>query len=379
MQHEKQFYIDGDWVDPVDAEARSTSSIPSTEEAFAQIALGSARPTSTRPWPPPRPPSPTFARSHAARSGSRCCSASSKSTRSATPRSPMRSRRRWARRCSSPTRPRPRPAWPISTPIDRGAGELSSSRRCRARPLIAREPIGVVRPDHAVELADQPDRLQGRAGARRRLHHGAEAVRDRAAQRHHLRRGHARGRRAEGRVQPGQRRRRRRSARRCRRIPTSTWCRSPARPAPASGRQGGRRHGQARAQELGGKSANIMLDDADLADGRRQAASTADAQQRPVLQRADAHARAARAARRGDGHRQGGGRAASIVGDPTRADDQARPGRQRDPVRQDPAPDRGRHRRRRDAGRPAVRAGRSDLEPRLLRAARPCSPTSPTT
>ena len=29
--------------------------------------------------------------------------------------------------------------------------------------MIVREPIGVVRPDHAVELAAEPDRLQGRA------------------------------------------------------------------------------------------------------------------------------------------------------------------------------------------------------------------------
>ena len=33
-----------------------------------------------------------------------------------------------------------------------------------------------LRHDHALELAAQPDRLQGRAGARRRLHHGPEAV-----------------------------------------------------------------------------------------------------------------------------------------------------------------------------------------------------------
>ena len=33
-----------------------------------------------------------------------------------------------------------------------------------------------VRPDHAVELAAQPDRLQGGAGARGGLHHGAEAA-----------------------------------------------------------------------------------------------------------------------------------------------------------------------------------------------------------
>ena len=63
------------------------------------------------------------------------------------------------------------------------------------------------------------------------------------------------------------------SARRCRAIPTSTWCPSPARPAPAS-----RSHATPRAtvkrvtQELGGKSPNIVLDDDCLrAERRRQA------------------------------------------------------------------------------------------------------------
>ena len=47
---------------------------------------------------------------------------------------------------------------------------------------------------HALELADQPDRLQGGAGAGCRLHDGAEAERDRAAVRQPVRPGHARGR-----------------------------------------------------------------------------------------------------------------------------------------------------------------------------------------
>ena len=38
-----------------------------------------------------------------------------------------------------------------------------------------------VRPHHAVELACEPDRVQGGAGARGRLHDGAEAERNRAA------------------------------------------------------------------------------------------------------------------------------------------------------------------------------------------------------
>ena len=51
-------------------------------------------------------------------------------------------------------------------------------------------------------------------------------------------------------------------------------------------------------QELGGKSANIILDDADLeAVGERRRAELLH-EQRPVVQRADAHAGAAQAARR---------------------------------------------------------------------------------
>ena len=55
------------------------------------------------------------------------------------------------------------------------------------------------------------------------------------------------------------------SARRSPRIPRSTWCRSPARPAPGKRVSRGwrRRRVKRVALELGGKSANIMLDDLD--------------------------------------------------------------------------------------------------------------------
>jgi len=43
--------------------------------------------------------------------------------------------------------------------------------------LIAREAHWRGRPDHAVELADQSDRLQSCSGDRRRLHDGAETLR----------------------------------------------------------------------------------------------------------------------------------------------------------------------------------------------------------
>ena len=41
MQHEKHFYIDGKWVDPIKPALLDVID-PSTEEAFTQIAIGSA-------------------------------------------------------------------------------------------------------------------------------------------------------------------------------------------------------------------------------------------------------------------------------------------------------------------------------------------------
>ncbi len=88
------------------------------------------------------------------------------------------------------------------------------------------------RRDHPLELPAQPDRRQGRAGAGRRLHGGAEAERGGAAERLHPRRGD-RGRRPPGRASstsspgPGPS-----SARRSPATPASTWSPSPARPGP---------------------------------------------------------------------------------------------------------------------------------------------------
>ena len=43
------------------------------------------------------------------------------------------------------------------------------------RIVVIKQPIGVVRRDHAVELPERDDHAQGRAGARRRLHDGDQA------------------------------------------------------------------------------------------------------------------------------------------------------------------------------------------------------------
>ena len=119
---------------------------------------------------------------------------------------------------------------------------------------------------------------------------------DRADVRADLRRDPARGRRAEGRVQPRQRRLGPTSARRSASHPgidmvsftgsTRAGIEWSQRAAPTVKRV---------TQELGGKSANIILDDADLAEADRAAACAHVQQHRPVVQRADAHAGAAAA------------------------------------------------------------------------------------
>ena len=93
------------------------------------------------------------------------------------------------------------------------------------------------------------------------------------------------------------------------------------------------------AQELGGKSANIVLPDADFETAVTQGRRRLLRQLRPVLRRADPDAGAGRPPRRGAGDRQGRGRGAqgrrSALGR-----HRSRPGGQPTPVRQDPAADR---------------------------------------
>ena len=172
------------------------------------------------------------------------------------------------------------------------------------------------RRDHAMELPAAPDRGQGRAGARRRLHGGRQAERGRAAQRLHARRDRRRGRPAGRRVQPRHRRTGRWSARRSPRTPASTWSRSPARRAPAGASARSAAASVKRvALELGGKSANVILDDADLERAVTDGVGALLPELRPDLQRADPDARPARAARRGRADRRRGRRALH-AGDP---------------------------------------------------------------
>ena len=132
--------------------------------------------------------------------------------------------------------------------------------------LIVREPVGVVGCDHAVELPAAPDRREGRAGARRRLHGRAEAERGRAAQRVRPRRDHRRGRAARRASSTSSPARARWSARRSPRTPDVDMVSftGSTRAGRRVSRAGGRRRVKRVALELGGKSPNVILDDADL-------------------------------------------------------------------------------------------------------------------
>ena len=262
MEERLQFYIDGRWVDPGERrDARRHQ--PGDRGAVRAHRLGGATTSTGRSRRRAGRSRPS--RAPAARSASRCCE-----------RIVAAYQKRYDDLAQTISREMGAPMW-LAKAAQAATGRRAPERRrsrCWRR-TSSSEPQGHdddppradrrVRLHHAVELAGEPDHLQGRAGAGRRLHDGAEAERDRAAQRDHLRRDHARSRRAGGRVQPGQRRRPDGRRRRCRRIPASTWCRSPARRAPAS-RSPRRPPTRVKrvAQELGGKSANIILDDADL-------------------------------------------------------------------------------------------------------------------
>ena len=99
MQHEKHFYIDGKWVDPVKPAFLDVID-PSTEEAFTQIAIGSAADVDravAAAWAA----FPAFART-TRKERLDLCARSWRNTTSAGTMRATPSRARWARRCNSP-------------------------------------------------------------------------------------------------------------------------------------------------------------------------------------------------------------------------------------------------------------------------------------
>ena len=293
MQHEKQFYIDGAWVDPVTPNLLDVID-PSNEDAFAQISLGSKADVDK-------------AVAAAKRAFRPSVSPTSKERLDLLNRIIEVYKKRSNDLALAVSREMGAPRqFALDSQVGIGLAHLEQDGRdaeeLRVPPGQGQPPRGQGadrrrRPDHAVELAAQPDHLQGRPGARRRLHHGAEAD--------------ARSRRSTPSSSP-------RSSTRpaCRRA-CSTSSTATARPSARRSSShpdvdmmsftGSTRAGilvaKAAAdtvkrvhQELGGKSANILFDDVDLPDGRHQGRRRLLRQQRPVLQRADPHVRAARPA-----------------------------------------------------------------------------------
>ena len=104
MREYLKFYIDGQWVDPVEPKTLDVDN-PTTEQVSGKIAIGSAADVDKAV----KAARKAFAallggRSAPARSGWTCCRRSPRSTRSVLTISPMRCTRRWVHR------PRWRPA-----------------------------------------------------------------------------------------------------------------------------------------------------------------------------------------------------------------------------------------------------------------------------
>ena len=162
--------------------------------------------------------------------------------------------------------------------------------------------------DHALELADEPDRVQGRPRPGYRVHRGAEALGDRTVLGVPVRRDH-----------------------RCRRVPPGVFNLVNG-DGPTAGHSlaahpevdmmsftGSTRAGvevakaaapgvKRVAQELGGKSPNIILEDADLREGGHLQRQERDGQLRPVLQRGHPDAGAPTGDGAGDRNRPSGRR-----------------------------------------------------------------------
>ena len=257
--------------------------------------------------------------------------------------------------------------------LARGAGALrhraSADHDRGARELRVRAPDGRhadraradrrVRADHAVELAGQPDRLQGGARAGGRLHDGAQAVRTGAAVGDPVGRDDARGRACRPACSTWCRATGRPWARRLRRIPASTWSASPGRTAPARGWRRWRHPPSSGWRRNWAASRPTSCWRTSTCPTRWRAAwpaaSTTTAS--PATRRRACscplhlHDEAAAAGGRGGagvrGRRPGG------------PGDHARPGGQPAAVRPHPVADRGRHRRGRASGHRRHRAGRT--------------------
>ena len=292
MINRMKFYIDGAWVDPAVMKTVPVVN-PATEETHVRRSRrlegrrrqgGRGRPRGVR----------DLLGHHARRARRAARARSSTPTRRAARTSPRADLRRDGRAdADGRAARRPAPASATSMSTLRGAEGLSRSRSRSARPIVVREPIGVVGmitpwnwPLNQIACKVAPALAAGCTMVLKPSEFAPTSALIFAEIMHEA--GVPKGvfNLVNG-AGPGRRRGDVRASR------TSTWSRSPARPAPAStSRKRAADTVKRVSQELGGKSPNIILDDADLSQGGRRRRGPRVQQLGPVLQRADPHARA---------------------------------------------------------------------------------------
>ncbi len=199
MREYLKFYIDGKWVDPVELKTLDVDN-PTTEQVSGKIAIGSAADVDKAV--------------KAARKAFATWSVSTREERLDLLQAILAEYQKRSADLGEAV------SEEMGAPPSLGSGTQvyprprpPQQRHRRAEELLVRGGAWVdagaqgadrgVRPDHAVELADQPDRLQGVPGAGDRLHHGAQALGGRAVLRPDLHRDHGRRGSSGGRVQHG--------------------------------------------------------------------------------------------------------------------------------------------------------------------------------
>jgi aldehyde dehydrogenase (NAD+) len=171
MSNHLKFYIDGTWVDP--AVMTTTEVInPATEEAVAEIAMGSAADVD-RAVAAARKAFPAYARTTREERLALLTRLLAIYDAGSDEMAGLMTMEMGVASTFSRGAQIALGRAHIETAID--VLKRFQFEELRGETLISKEPIGVCGLIHAMELADEPARRQGRAGARRRLHHGGQA------------------------------------------------------------------------------------------------------------------------------------------------------------------------------------------------------------
>ena len=200
MKEYKQFYIDGAWVDPVEPRTLEIEN-PATEENFAVISIGSKADVD-KAVAAARKAFPAFSQT------------SVEYRAELLEKIAAGIQARMPEMAEAISNEMGAPMWLANAAqVPAGMGHFATTaailrdyqfEELKGTTLLRKEPIGVC--GFITPWNWPPDRLQGCSGNCCRVHHGAQAVRNRAARRDDPDGNHARGRCAEGRIQPRQRR-----------------------------------------------------------------------------------------------------------------------------------------------------------------------------